>query len=57
LYTADIRNREEELKNAMATSGSKVRDLELKVREIEAGGLELKRVMEEATDSEYTISQ
>jgi hypothetical protein len=57
LYAADIRNREEELKNAMATSGSKVRDLELKVREIEAGGLELKRVMEEATDSEYTISQ
>jgi hypothetical protein len=57
LYATDIRNYEEELKNAMATSRSKVRDLELKVREIEAGGLELKRVMEEATDSEYTISQ
>jgi hypothetical protein len=34
---ADFRNREQELKNALATFGSKVRDLELKVREIEAG--------------------
>jgi hypothetical protein len=53
----DFRNREEELKNALATSRSKVRDLELKVREIEAGGLELKRAMKESTDSEYAISQ
>jgi hypothetical protein len=45
------------MKNALATSRSKVRDLELKVREIEAGGLELKRAMKEATDSEYAISQ
>jgi hypothetical protein len=29
----------------------------LKVREIEAGGLELKRAMKEAIDSEYAISQ
>jgi hypothetical protein len=29
----------------------------LKVREIEAGGLELKRAMKEATKSEYAISQ
>jgi hypothetical protein len=36
----DFRNREE-LKNALATSRSKVRDLEVKVREIEEGGLEL----------------
>jgi chromosome segregation ATPase len=54
---ADFRNREEELKDALATSRSKVQDLELKVREIEAGGLEIKRVMKEATDSEYAISQ
>jgi hypothetical protein len=54
---ADFCNREEELKNAQATSRSKVRDLEVKVREIEAGGLELKRAMKEATDSEYAISQ
>jgi hypothetical protein len=57
LYPADFRNREEEPKNALATSRSKVRDLEIKVREIEAGGLELKRAMKEATDSEYTVSQ
>jgi chromosome segregation ATPase len=54
---ADFCNREEELKNALTTSRSKVRDLELKVWEIEAGGLELKRAMKEVTDSEYTISQ
>jgi hypothetical protein len=57
LYPADFRNCEEELKNALATSRGKVRDLEVKVREIEAGGLELKRAMKEATDSEYAISQ
>jgi hypothetical protein len=57
LYPADFRNREEELKNALATSRSKVRDLEVKVREIEAGGLKLKQAMKEATGSEYAISQ
>jgi hypothetical protein len=56
-YSADFCNREEELKNALATSRSKVRDLELMVREIKAGGLELKRAMNEAIDSEYAISQ
>jgi chromosome segregation ATPase len=50
LYPADFRNREEELKNALATSSSKA-------REIKAGGLELKRAMKEATDNEYAISQ
>jgi hypothetical protein len=54
---ADFRNREEELKNALATSRSKIRDLEVRVREIEAGGLELKWAMKEATESEYVISQ
>jgi hypothetical protein len=57
LHAANFRNREEELKNALATSRSKVQDLEIKVREIEAGGLKLKRAMKEATDSEYAISQ
>jgi hypothetical protein len=47
---------EEELKNALATSRSKVRDMEIKVWEIEAS-LELKRAMKEATESEYAISQ
>jgi Skp family chaperone for outer membrane proteins len=57
LYPADFRKREEELKNALATSRSKVQDLEIKVREIEDVGLELKWAMKEATDSEYDISQ
>jgi DNA repair exonuclease SbcCD ATPase subunit len=57
LYPTDFRNREEELKNALATSSSKVRDLEMKVQEIEAGVLALKQEMKEATDSEYAISQ
>jgi hypothetical protein len=57
LYTADFRNLEEELKNALTISRSKVRDLEIKVWEIEARGVELRRVMKEATDSEYAISQ
>jgi hypothetical protein len=54
---ADFRNREEELKNALATSRSNIRGLEVKVREIEAGGLKLKRAMKEATQSEYAISE
>jgi hypothetical protein len=57
LYLADFLNREEELKNALATSRSKVRNLEISFREVEAGGQELKRVMKEAADSEYAISQ
>jgi hypothetical protein len=57
LWPAGFRNREEELKNALATSRSKVRGLEIKVREIKAGGLELKRAMKEATDSDCVISQ
>jgi hypothetical protein len=57
LYPADFRNREEELKNALATSRSKVRDQEIRVRESEAGDLALKQAMREATDSEYAISQ
>jgi hypothetical protein len=54
---ADFRNYEEELKNVVATSRSKIRDLEVRVQEIEAGGLELKRVLKETTESEYAISQ
>jgi hypothetical protein len=57
LYHADFRNREEELKNALATSRSKVEDLEIRVRKSEAGGLALKQAMKEAIDSEYAISQ
>jgi flagellar biosynthesis chaperone FliJ len=57
LRLAEFHNREEELKNALATSRSKVRNLEISLREVEAGGQELKRAMKEVADSEYTISQ
>jgi chromosome segregation ATPase len=57
LRLAEFRNHEKELKNALAASKSKARDLEISLRETEAGGQELKRAMKEATDSEYAISQ
>jgi hypothetical protein len=57
LRPAEFRNCEEELKNALAASRSKVRDLEISLREANAGGRELKRAMKEAAGSEYAISQ
>jgi hypothetical protein len=57
LHLAEFHNREEELNNALAASKSKVRDLEISLREVEAGGQELKRAMKEAADSEYAIPQ
>jgi hypothetical protein len=42
LYLAEFRNRKEELKNALAASKSKVQNLEISLREVEAGGQELK---------------
>jgi hypothetical protein len=57
LYLAEFRNREEELKDALAASKGKVRDMEISLREVEAGGQELKRAMKEATENEYSISQ
>jgi hypothetical protein len=54
---AEFCNREEELKNALAASKSKVRDQEISLREVKVGGQDLKRAMKEATDSEYAISQ
>jgi chromosome segregation ATPase len=57
LSFAEFCNRAEELKNALATSQGKVQDLEISLREAEAGGQELKRAMKEATESEYAISQ
>jgi hypothetical protein len=51
-----VRNREE-LKNALAASKCKARDLEISLREVEAGGQELKQVVKEATDIEYAVSQ
>jgi hypothetical protein len=52
-----FRNREEELDTALKNTKERVRNLEVRVRKIEAGGQELKRAMKEAADSEYTVSQ
>jgi chromosome segregation ATPase len=49
-------NHEEELDTALRNTKEKVWNLEVKVREIEAGGQELKRAMKEAADSEYAVS-
>jgi hypothetical protein len=57
LHLPEFHNREQELKNALITSRSKVRDLEISLREADAGGRELKQAMKEAIDSEYAISQ
>jgi hypothetical protein len=57
MHLAKFYNREEELKNALAASKSKARDLEISLWEDEAGGLEIKREMKEATDSEDAVSQ
>jgi hypothetical protein len=57
LHLVEFRNREEELKNALVASRSKVRDLEISLQEVDAGGRELKRAMKESTDCEYAISQ
>jgi hypothetical protein len=35
----------------------RVQSLEVTLREVEAGGQELKRAMKEAVDSEYVVSQ
>jgi hypothetical protein len=37
LHLAEFRNREEELKNALAASKSKARDLEISLQEAEVG--------------------
>jgi hypothetical protein len=54
---ADFRNREEVLNNDLKNTKEKVWSLEVTLREVEAGGQELKRVMKEAADSEYVVSQ
>jgi chromosome segregation ATPase len=52
-----FRNREEELDTALKNTKEKVRNLEVILREVEAGGQDLKWAMKEAADSEYAISQ
>jgi chromosome segregation ATPase len=45
------------LNNNLKNTKENVRNLEVSLREVEAGGQELKRAMKEATDSEYVVSQ
>jgi hypothetical protein len=56
-YLVGFRNREEELDTALKNTKEKVLSLEVRLRESEDGGEELKRAMKEATDSEYVVSQ
>jgi hypothetical protein len=56
-YLIGFRNREEELDTALKNTKEKVQNLEVRIREAEAGDQELKRVMKEAADSEYAVSQ
>jgi hypothetical protein len=42
LRLAEFHNREEELKNALAVSRGKVRDLEISLQEADVGGRELR---------------
>jgi hypothetical protein len=51
LYLSEFRNHEEELSNTIRNTKGKVQDLEISLREVEAGGQELKRVMKEAKES------
>jgi hypothetical protein len=48
----DFHKHEDDLKNDLKNTKGKVT-----LREVEAGGQELKRVMKEAADSEYAVSQ
>jgi chromosome segregation ATPase len=54
---ADFHNREEALNSDLRNTKEKVRSLEVSLREVEAGGQELKQAMKEAADSEYVVSQ
>jgi hypothetical protein len=54
---AYFHKREDDYKNDLKNTKEKVRSFEVTLREVEARGQELKRVMKETVDSEYTISQ
>jgi septal ring factor EnvC (AmiA/AmiB activator) len=54
---ADFRKRDDDLNNDLKNTKEKVRSLEVMLQEVEAGGQVLKRVMKEAADSEYVVSQ
>jgi hypothetical protein len=57
LYVVDFHKREDDLKNDLKNTKEKVRFLEVTLREVEAGGQELKRVMMETIDSEFAVTR
>jgi chromosome segregation ATPase len=57
IVVVDFHRREDDLKHDMKNTKEKVRSLEVTLREVEAGGQELKRVMKQIVNSEYAISQ
>jgi hypothetical protein len=57
LYVVDFHKREDDLKNDLKNTKDKVRSLEVTLREVEAGGQELKRVMMETIDSEFAVTR
>jgi septal ring factor EnvC (AmiA/AmiB activator) len=52
----DFHKQWDNLKNDLKTAKKKVRSLEVKLREAEAGTEELKRLMKATVDSEYAVS-
>jgi hypothetical protein len=57
LCVVEFHRHKDNLKNNLKNTEEKVRSLEVTLREVEAGGQELKRVVKETVDSEYAISQ
>jgi chromosome segregation ATPase len=57
VITVGFRNREEELNTTLKNTKERVQNLKVSLREVEAGGQELKRPMKEAADNEYAVSQ
>jgi chromosome segregation ATPase len=57
LCIIDFHTREDDLKNELKNTKEKVQNLEVNLREAEAGGVELKQLMESIVDNEYAMSQ
>jgi hypothetical protein len=56
LYIAYFHRQEDDLKNELKNTKDNVRSLEVNLREVEAGGQEMKQVMKETIDNEFDVS-
>jgi hypothetical protein len=56
LYIAYFHRQEDDLKNELKNTKDNVRSLEVNLREVEAGGQEMKQVMKETIDNEFDES-